>query len=379
MISYGRQSISDEDIAAVVDVLKSDMITQGPKIIEFEDVISKYTEARFATAVNSATSAIHISLLALGIGDDDLVWTSPNTFVATANAVKLCGAKIDFVDIDPHTRNLSVEALKLKLDEAAGVGKLPKAIIPVHFSGLSCDMKSIHKLATKYKIKIIEDASHGLGGSYNNYKVGSCRYSDICVFSFHPVKIITTAEGGVATTNSLFLDKRIKLLRSHGVTRDQKDMFNENPESWYYEQHHLGLNYRLNDMQAALGLSQMKRLDIFVKGRRKIAEMYDEQLKDLPLILPKNSTDSAWHLYVVECENTKTRNLLHRFLKNRQILTNVHYIPVHLHPFYQELGFNSGDFPNAERYSDRCLSLPIYPDLGSSQNLVVNSLVDFFS
>jgi UDP-4-amino-4,6-dideoxy-N-acetyl-beta-L-altrosamine transaminase len=371
VIPYGRQDISDEDIEAVVAVLRSDFITQGPSIRGFEEAIADYCGAAHAVAVNSATSALHIACLALGVGPGDLVWTSPITFVASSNCALYCGADVDFVDIDDATANMSVEALAAKLAAAETAGRLPKVVIPVHLCGTSCDMKAIRELGDRYGFKIIEDASHAIGGRYLDLPVGSCAHSDITVFSFHPVKIITTGEGGMAVTNDPQLAQRMDLLRSHGVTRDPSLMTREGDGPWYYQQVDLGFNYRITDIQAALGLSQMSRLDEFVARRHEIADWYDEHLAKLPLQLPVRPTDSysALHLYVirVDLENTqRTHREVFERLRAQDIGVNLHYIPVYTQPYYKRLGFAAGLCPAAEHYYARAISLPLYPGLTES-------------
>ena len=368
MIPYGRQDISDEDIEAVVAVLRSDFITQGPSVQHFERSIAEYCVAGHAIAVNSATSALHVACLALGVGPGNLVWTSPITFVASSNCALYCGADVDFVDIDDATTNMSVDALATKLAEAETSGRLPQVVIPVHLCGTSCDMQAIRALGDRYGFKIIEDASHAIGGRYLETPVGSCIYSDITVFSFHPVKIITTGEGGMAVTNDAELAQRMDLLRSHGVTRDPSLMTREDDGPWYYQQVGLGFNYRITDIQAALGLSQMTRLDAFVARRHEIADWYDEHLAALPLQLPVRPADSysALHLYVirVELENTpRTHREVFESLRAQGIGVNLHYIPVYTQPYYEQLGFKTGLCPTAERYYERAISIPLYPGL----------------
>lgn len=376
MIPYGRQSISQDDIQAVVDVMQSDFLTQGPLVPRFEAAVAAYCGVAHAVAVNSATSALHIACLALGVGPGDVVWTSPNTFVASANCALYCGASVDFVDIDPVTYNLCPQALADKLEQAEKAGVLPKVVIPVHFSGLPCDMEAIHRLATRYGFAVIEDASHAIGARYRDSIVGDCRYSDITIFSFHPVKIITTAEGGLAMTRSSDLAQKLQLFRSHGITRDTSLMTRPDEGAWYYEQHFLGLNYRLTEMQAALGLSQLKHLDSWIARRHEIADAYDRDLRDLPLILPvrKPGSLSGLHLYVVQMDPAATRisrRVAFDRLRAAGIGVNVHYIPVHLQPYYHSLGFREGQFPNAERYYANTLSIPMYVSLEAEQQAQV--------
>lgn len=378
MIPYGRQSISQDDIQAVVDVMQSDFLTQGPLVPQFEAAVAAYCGIEHAVAVNSATSALHIACLALGVGPGDVVWTSPNTFVASANCALYCGASVDFVDIDPVTYNMCVQALADKLERADKMGSLPKVVIPVHFSGLPCDMEAIHALAERYGFAVIEDASHAIGARYGDSIVGDCRYSDITVFSFHPVKIITTAEGGLAMTRSAALAQKLQWFRSHGITRDTALMTRPDEGAWYYEQHCLGLNYRLTEMQAALGLSQLKHLDSWIARRHEIADVYDRDLRDFPLILPvrKPGSLSGLHLYVVQVNPAATRvsrRVAFDRLRTAGIGVNVHYIPVHLQPYYHSLGFREGQFPNAERYYANALSIPMYVSLDASQQAQVVS------
>lgn len=368
MISYGRQQITQADIDAVLQVLQGDFLTQGPAVPAFEEAVCRSVKSQHAVAANSATSALHIACLALGIGAGDLVWTSAISFVASANCALYCGASVDFVDIDPSTFNMSAGKLEEKLILAEQNGELPKAVIPVHMCGQSCEMREIKRLAEKYGFAIIEDASHAIGGKYFQSNVGSCKYSDITVFSFHPVKIITTGEGGIATTNCERLAQRMKLFRSHGVTRDDQLMRLPSSEPWYYEQLELGFNYRMTDIQAALGVSQLERLDDVIDCRNKISERYREYMAGLPLDLPKvhDGITSSWHLYVVRIrldEIKRSREEVVRSLLARGVGVNVHYIPIFSHPYYQELGFSSVDFPEASAYYKRCLTLPLHPGL----------------
>jgi UDP-4-amino-4,6-dideoxy-N-acetyl-beta-L-altrosamine transaminase len=366
-IPYGRQDISQEDLNAVIDVLQSDFLTQGPVVENFERSLSDYCGARYATAVNSATSALHIACLALEVGPTDIVWTSPNTFVASANCALYCGATIDFVDIDFETNNMSINALEFKLENARKLGTLPSVVIPVHMGGMSCDMKSINRLSLEYGFKIIEDASHAIGGRYSGNAVGCCEYSDITIFSFHPVKIITTGEGGAALTNDKAIFEQLVLLRSHGVTRNADQMTHRSEGGWYYQQIALGLNYRMTDIHAALGLSQMSRIDYFVSKRNELAQRYNNLLFNLPLELPvkPKDTNSAFHLYIVKLTDQAPigRKELYDGLRSSNIGVNVHYIPVHLQPYYKEKGFSAGDFPEAERYYNKAVSLPLHPNL----------------
>ena len=371
MIPYGRQHITQADIDAVVDVLKSPFLTQGSQVPAFEQTIANYTGASYGVAVNSATSALHIACLALGLGQGDWLWTVPNTFVASANCGLYCGAQVDFVDIDPVTLNMSVDALSKKLALAKAENRLPKVVIPVHFSGEPCDMAAIHALSQQYGFAIIEDASHAIGGKYQGKPIGNGEYSDITVFSFHPVKIITTAEGGLATTNRADLAEKMQLLRSHGVTRDTNLMTQPSEGGWYYQQVDLGFNYRMTELQAALGVSQMTLLDTFIARRHQLAKRYDELLKDLPIILPTRHPEngSALHLYPIQikAESGKTRKQVFDYLRANDIGVNVHYIPVHTQPYYQAMGFAAGDFPNSEAYYQAAISLPLYYDLTEAE------------
>lgn len=371
-IPYGRQDISQTDLDAVAEVLRSDFLTQGPAIPRFERALADYCGAGHAVAVCNATAALHIACLALELGPGDTLWTVPNTFVASANCALYCGAQVDFVDIDPRTYNMSVSALSAKLEQAEQVGHLPKVVVPVHFAGQSCDMREIHALSLRYGFRIIEDASHAVGGRYLDAPVGNCRYSDITVFSFHPVKIITTGEGGLALTNDARLAARLESLRSHGITRDPERMTDASEGPWYYQQVELGFNYRMTDMQAALGLSQFTRLDSFIERRHQLAGRYDDLLADLPVITPHQSPDaySALHLYPIQIDRSRTdRSRFEVFsgLREAGIGVNVHYIPVHTQPHYQRLGFEVGDFPVAESYYGQAISLPLYSALTEAQ------------
>lgn len=372
MIPYGRQDISETDIQAVVDVLRSDFLTQGPAVPAFEKAVADYCGAEHAVAANSATSALHIACQALGVGKGDVVWTSPITFVASANCVLYCGAEVDFVDIDPRTYNLSTERLAEKLAQAEKLGRLPKVIIPVHLCGQSCDMAGIHELGQRYGFKIIEDASHAIGGKYKDEPIGNCRYSDITIFSFHPVKIITTGEGGMALTNDENLTKRMQLLRSHGITRDPAQMTQEADGPWYYQQIELGYNYRMTDIQAALGISQMQRLDEFVSKRHSIAQRYDELLLNMPVVTPWQHPDSysSFHLYLIRLQLgkiNKTHRQVHEALRAEGILVNLHYIPVYRQPYYEKMGFRKGYCSEAEQYYTEAISIPMYPGLTQAE------------
>jgi UDP-4-amino-4,6-dideoxy-N-acetyl-beta-L-altrosamine transaminase len=376
MIPYGRQHISDDDIAAVVDVLKSDWLTQGPAVPRFEKVLASYAGAQHAVAVSNGTAALHIACLALDLGPGDRLWTVPNTFVATANAARYCGADVDFVDIDPRTYAMSVDALAEKLANAERAGRLPKVVVPVHFAGQSCDMRGIQALARQYGFRVIEDAAHAIGADYLGEKVGCCRFSDIAAFSFHPVKIITTAEGGALTTNDNGLAQRLSELRTHGITREADRMQGPSEGGWYYQQIELGLNYRLTDVQAALGASQMKRIDAFIARRRALAARYDERLWNLPLTTPWQDPAgrSAYHLYPIRLhvERLKvTRRDVFERLRAGGIGVQVHYIPVHLQPYYRALGFKEGDFPATERYYAGAITLPLFATMTDDEQDVV--------
>jgi UDP-4-amino-4,6-dideoxy-N-acetyl-beta-L-altrosamine transaminase len=380
MIPYGRQDITEADIQAVVDVLRSDFLTQGPAVPAFEKAIADYCGVQHAVAVNSATSALHIACLALGVGPGDRVWTSPITFVASANCALYCGAQVDFVDIDPRTYNLSLECLAEKLEEAEKTDRLPKVVIPVHLAGQPCDMRGIHALGQRYGFKIIEDASHAIGGRYKGEPIGNSRYSDLTVFSFHPVKIITTAEGGMVLTNDAQRAKRLRLLRSHGVTRDAADMTHAPDGPWYYQQIDLGFNYRMTDLQAALGSSQMQRLDEFVTRRHTIAQRYDRLLAGLPLVTPWQHPDSysGLHLYVIRLKLAEIRNShceVFEALRAAGVGVNLHYLPVYRQPYYERMGFKAGHYPEAERYYAEAMSFPMYPGLtDKQQDRVVSAL-----
>lgn len=380
MIPYGRQDISAADVRAVVDVLQSDFLTQGPQVPRFEQAVAARVGAAHAVAVNSATSALHLACLALDLGPGDWLWTSPITFVASANCGLYCGARVDFVDIDPRTYNLCPQALERKLEQAARDGRLPKIVVPVHLSGQSCDMLAIHALAQRFGFKIIEDASHAIGGSYRGECIGNCRYSDIAVFSFHPVKVITTGEGGMALTQDARLAERMARLRTHGITRDAAQMTQVADGPWYYQQLDLGFNYRMTDLQAALGVSQMHRLDAFVERRHQLADRYDRLLAELPLTLPWQHPDSysGLHLYVIRLQLDRigcSHRQVFDALRAQGIGVNLHYIPVHLQPYYAQLGFRRGDYPEAERYYAEAISIPMFATLSDAQqDQVVDAL-----
>ena len=384
-IPYGRQDISQADIQAVSDVLQSDWLTQGPTIEQFEQKVAEYCGAKYAVAVNSATSALHIACMVTGLGPDDRLWTSPNTFVASANCGRYCRATVDFVDIDIHTYNMSIDKLEQKLIIAKKQGKLPKVVIPVHFSGQSCEMDRIEILAEQYGFTVIEDASHAIGGCYQDERVGSCAYSDMTVFSFHPVKIVTTAEGGMVLTNKEELYEKLIQLRSHGITRNPELMTEEGHGPWYYQQIDLGYNYRMTDLQAALGLSQMNRLDEFVTRRQAIAKKYNEELQGLPIVLPWQHPDtySAYHLYVICLKKDKvekTHKQVFEELRQAGIGVNLHYIPVHTQPYYQQLGFDWGDFPISEFYYSAAISIPMYSAMTQTQqNDVIHAIKEVLS
>lgn len=369
MIYYGHQHITEKDIQAVERVLHSDWLTQGPAIEAFEKKVANYCRAKYAVAVTNATSALHIACKAAGLGEGDVLWTSPITFTASANCGRYCGADVDFVDIDDKTYNMSVAELRHKLEAAV---KKPKVVIPVHLAGQSCDMEAIKALADEYGFQIIEDASHATGADYKNTKVGSCCYSDMTVFSFHPVKIVTTGEGGIVLTNNKELYEKLKLYRSHGITRDGDLMTQEADGPWYYQQIELGFNYRMTDMQAALGCRQMDSLDEFVARRRYLVKRYNEKLKNLPLRTPcqDEDTNPSWHIYIIRVDFTKvmlSKKEIFARMRDRGIALNLHYIPVHTQPYYQNLGFQKGDFPVSEKYYEETITLPLYYDLTDEQ------------
>lgn len=377
MIYYGKQFIDEQDINAVIEVLKSDFLTQGPVIENFEKAVAEYCGAKYAVAVTNATSALHIACLAAGLDKGDMLWSSPITFTASANCGRYCRADVDFVDIDDSTYNMSVSALKEKLEKS----KIkPKVVVPVHLAGQSCEMREIYDISKQYGFTVIEDASHAIGADYKDTKVGSCKYSDMTVFSFHPVKIITTGEGGMVLTNNEELYKKLTLYRSHCITRDENLMTKEADGPWYYQQIGLGFNYRMTELQAALGLSQLAKVDKFVARRRQLAERYNELLKDLPLKLPYQNpdTDSSWHLYIVRVDFNKikkTKKDIFAEMKAKGVCLNLHYIPVHTQPYYQNLGFKNGDFPVSEKYYEEAFTLPLYYSLtDEQQEYIVSTL-----
>lgn len=377
MIYYGKQFIDEQDINAVIEVLKSDFLTQGPVIEKFEKAVAEYCGVKYAVAVTNATSALHIACLAAGLDKDDILWTSPITFTASANCGRYCGADVDFVDIDDSTYNMSISALKEKLEKS----KIkPKVVVPVHLAGQSCEMQEIYDLSKQYGFTVIEDASHAIGADYKDTKVGCCKYSDMTVFSFHPVKIITTGEGGMVLTNNEELYKKLTLYRSHCITRDENLMTKEADGPWYYQQIDLGFNYRMTELQAALGLSQLAKVDKFVARRRQLADRYNELLKDLPLKVPYQNpdTDSSWHLYIVRVDFNKikkTKKQIFAEMKAKGVCLNLHYIPVHTQPYYQNLGFKHGDFPVSEKYYEEAFTLPLYYSFtDEQQDCVVSAL-----
>lgn len=378
MIPYGRQDISQEDIDAVEEVLQSDFLTQGPQVPRFEKVVSDYCDARYAVCVNSATSALHIACMSLGLGEEDWLWTSPITFVASANCGLYCGAKVDFVDINPDTYNICPQALEKKLIQAKKTGSLPKIVIPVHLGGHSCDMKSIFALSKEYGFKIIEDASHAVGGRYLNKQIGSCEYSDISIFSFHPVKIITTGEGGMALTNHSKLAQAMSRLRTHGITRNIDEMTKEPDGEWYYQQIELGYNYRMTDIQAALGISQFKRLDEMVSRRHVLAEQYNNLLDNLPLKLPYQDPDGypSYHLYIIRLEDASKHKKTFNNLRAKKIGVNIHYIPVYRHPFHSKNKSEAYGFPNSELYYSTAMSIPLYPSMTDQDQLRVVEAIE---
>ncbi len=381
MISYGKHNIEQTDIDAVVEVLQSQMLTQGSQVPAFEKALTEYTQAKYCVAVNSGTSGLHVACLALGIGPDDWVWTSPNSFAASANCALYCGANIDFVDINLETRNICPKLLEAKLLQASQQDKLPKAIVVVHFAGASCDMQAIQALCKPLNVAIIEDAAHALGATYQQKPVGGCQYSDIAVLSFHPVKSITTAEGGAVTTNNAHLAEQCMLFAKHGITRDPELMQGDSRGDWFYQQLCLGFNYRLSDIHAALGISQLKRIDSFIRKRRHLADKYLEALANLPIKLPSKNdlATSSWHLFMIELTQ-HDRQQVYTQLHQKGIGVNVHYIPIHLHPYYQSLGFSEGQFPVAEHFYNNALTIPLFVDLSEQQQRqVIQALTDILS
>ena len=382
MIYYGKQSVNETDIESVVKILRSDFLTQGPTIEQFEKSVAEYCGAKYAVAVTNATSALHIACLSAGLDSEASLWTSPITFVASANCGRYCGAAVDFVDIDEKTYNMSVKALEEKLKTSKAKNNLPKVVVPVHLAGQSCEMKKIYELAKEYHFTVLEDASHAVGAEYHGEKVGSCKYSDMAVFSFHPVKIITTGEGGMILTNRQDLYEKLLLYRSHCITRNSELMTHEPDGQWYYQQIGLGFNYRMTDIQAALGLSQMTRLDEFVARRRELAVRYSEKLKNLPLKIPYQNVDtnSSWHLYIVRLylnQVKKTKQQIFSEMRERGIVLNLHYIPVHIQPYYEKLGHEPEECPNALKYYDEAFTLPLYYGLtNEQQDYVLKSLTE---
>jgi len=378
MIPYGKQTLDDTDINAVVDTLKSDFITQGSKVPAFESAIASYVSADHAIATSSATTALHIACLALNLTEQDIGWTVPLTFPASANAILYCQATVDFVDIDVNTGCICTQALEKKLIQAKLDNKLPKVLIVVHFAGISCDMETISTLCQPFNIKIIEDASHAIGGKYQGSPVGCCQFSDLTVFSFHPVKIITSGEGGMITTNDKVLTQKIRLLCSHGITKSTELLTDNDVGDWYYEQQHLGFNFRMSDIHAALGLNQLTKLDQFITLRNQQANSYKTELSNLPINILTPPTDcyASWHIFVIRLteQASVTRLALYNTLKEKGIGCQVHYIPVHTHPFYKDLGFNWGDYPQAEHFYQHCLTIPIFPLLGGQQKKVIEQL-----
>ena len=382
-IPYSCQNLEEDDIEAVVRVLRSDWLTQGPAIAQFEKSVSDYCGVEHAVAVSSATAGLHLACMALGIGAGDLVWTSPLSFAASANCARYVGAEVDFVDIDAHTGNMCMTTLSQKLEQADASKALPKLVIVVHYAGRSCDMEALGKLKKRYGFKVMEDAAHSLGAHYANGKpVGSTAVGDVCSFSFHPVKPITTGEGGVVTTHDATLGEHIRMLRTHGITREASQLRQKNKPAWYYEQQELGFNYRISDICAALGTSQMGKLDRFIAARRALAVKYEAMLKSLPLKLPPPDQYCGWHLYSVVLDSARTkltRDALFAKLREKNIGVNVHYIPIHLHPYYRALGFTEGQFPKAEAFFAGCLSLPLHPKLSEAdQEFVVQTLTESF-
>lgn len=380
MIPYGTQKITQEDIDAVLETLQSSYLTQGPKVPEFEQKICEYVKCKFSLAFNSATSALHSACCSLGLSEGDIFWTSPISFVASANCGLYCGATLDFVDIDSSTNNICIDALKKKLIESSKLNRLPKILIVVHLAGMPCDMESIHELSKIYGFKIIEDASHAIGSEYKNFKTGNCKYSDICIFSFHPVKIITTAEGGMALTNDEELFEKLSLLRTHGITKDESKMSKLIDGPWYYEQKILGYNYRMTDLQAALGITQLSKIDEFIERRREIEDCYDEELAKLPIILPCKSSiaKSSLHLYIIKLQLEKIQSSHKDVFLNLQSLgvgVNLHYIPIYRQPYFEQFGFDKNEFLNSELYYSHAISIPMHPSMTpKDQDNVIKAL-----
>jgi len=377
MIPYGKHHISANDIDEVIKVLNSDWLTQGSAVPAFEDSLCNYTGAKYAVAVNSGTSALHLACLAFGVSKGDVVWTSPNTFVASANCAIYCGASVDFIDVDQNTANMSEWSLETKLEQAKEKDTLPKVVIPVHFAGQACDMQKIKLLSDEYGFKIIEDAAHAIGGSYKNSAIGSCEYSDATIFSFHPVKNITSGEGGAILTNNKAMADKLSRLRSHGITKDVSLLENAVHGDWYYEQIELGFNFRMTDIHAALGNSQMARLKEFTIARTRLAQRYDDAFANTEIkpLVQMPDRDSAWHLYVIRFPKSANKGEVFSRLKAKGIGVQVHYIPVHLQPYYRHLGFKLGDYPNAEAYYDSAITIPLYPGLTEKQqDFIVNSI-----
>jgi len=383
MINYGRHDINQDDIDEVVKTLSSDYITQGPQVPKFENNIAKFTKSEYATVTNSATSALHLTCLGLGLGIDDYLWTSPISFVASANCGLYCNAKVDFVDIDINTFNINIDSLERKLKAAKKKKKLPKILVVVHMAGQPANMQAIGELSSKFKFYVIEDASHAIGAEYENNPVGNCKYSKASIFSFHPVKIITTGEGGAITTNDKILDEQLKSLRSHGITKNSKDFLNSSDGPWYYEQKSLGFNYRMSDIQASLGISQLKRIKEIVKKRNEIAERYNSSLKNIQLVTPyiADNCYSSFHLYIIKLKIDELKPNSHRkifeFLISKGINVNLHYIPIYRQPYYSEIGYKYDDFPNAEEYYKKAITLPLYPGLSEeNQDIVMDLLIE---
>lgn len=382
MINYSKQTIDKDDILQVSKVLKSDFLTQGPNVPKFEKKICKFTSSKYSVAVNSASSGLYLACKALNLNKNDFIWTVSNSFAATANCILLSGYKVDFVDIDEDNWNLSISKLEKKLSDAKKKRMLPKAIIVVHLAGLPVDPIQLKKLSKKYKFKIIEDAAHSIGSKYYNRKVGSCKWSDICVFSFHPVKIITTAEGGCITTNNKEYFEKMTLMRNNGITKNVRKFKNKNVGDWYYEQHSLGFNFRMNDLQAALGINQLKKINFFVKKRNLIALNYRKKLKNIPLNFQKVGDNflSSYHLFIIKLKDKKKHKKLFNYLRMNKIFVNLHYLPIHLHPFYRSIGFKKKDLPISEDYSSSAISIPIYPKLSTAnQNKVIKLIFKFFN